>query len=86
MNYLTAGFEVLAVVTMKSMVSWVVMTCRSDEAQHFGVTYCLCLQGLRVSQARNQQKQVASSPQLNFLSTSVLDLLFNPEDRGTMFL
>jgi hypothetical protein len=48
------------VVTVKSMVFRFVTPCSSEAARHFRGTYRLHLQSLRISQARNQQKQVAS--------------------------
>jgi hypothetical protein len=49
------------VVTVKITVLWVVTPRSSERARSFGETYRLCLRGRRVSQARNQQKQAASS-------------------------
>jgi hypothetical protein len=56
-----AGFEVLTAVTMKSTVLWVVTTWISEKFQHFHFrgTYFLHLQGQRISQAKDQQKQEA---------------------------
>jgi hypothetical protein len=48
--------------------------------QRFGGTYCLHLQGQRVSQARNHKQ--ADSKQTSFM----LALLFNSENKGDMFL
>jgi hypothetical protein len=52
--------EVLMAVTMKSAVSWIVMSCSVERPQCFGGTYCLHHQSPKVSQARNQQKETGS--------------------------
>jgi hypothetical protein len=46
---LTAGLEVPTAVAMKSTDFWVVMTCSSQRAQRFRVTYRFHLQGRIVS-------------------------------------
>jgi hypothetical protein len=44
---------------MHSTAFWVVTTCNSERARYFGGIYLCQLQDRRVSQARNQQEQVA---------------------------
>jgi hypothetical protein len=58
---------------MKVMVYWVVMLCSLDTARRFGGTYYFHLQGQRIRQARNQQKQVAS---MLLASYWLLDVVF----------
>jgi hypothetical protein len=61
---------------MKSTVFWNVMPYSLVVVnQHFGGMYCLYLQGYRVIQTRNQQKE-----------SRKLDSLFDPEDGDRMFL
>jgi hypothetical protein len=62
------------------MVFWLVTPCNSEIARRFGGNDSLHLQGRRVSQARNQLSLTPDSAGL------LLDLLFDPEDRGGMFL
>jgi hypothetical protein len=57
---------------MKSSVFWTVTSLISHTAQHFRGTYCLHLQGSRVSQTRNQQMQAITSAQLAPNSAGVL--------------
>jgi hypothetical protein len=52
--------SVLMAVAMKREVCWNVTPCSLERADFFGWTYCLHLQGCRINQARNQQKQVAA--------------------------
>jgi hypothetical protein len=59
-----AEFEVLSPVIMKSTVFWSVTLCGSETARRFGGIYRLHIQGRRASQAKNQQKQAASSAEL----------------------
>jgi hypothetical protein len=68
---------------MKSTVFWVLMLCSSGRVWYVRETYCFQLQGQRVSQARNQQKEAASrvrrcyfSKMLEFLRTT---WHYNPE-------
>jgi hypothetical protein len=60
---------------MKCAVACVVMQCSSERAQRIGETYRFHLQGLRVSQARNQHEQ------LNFPPVSA-GLFFDHEDES----
>jgi hypothetical protein len=48
-RYVCVGFDGFTAVTMKSMVFWVVTPHSSEKARCFRETYCLCLQGWRVS-------------------------------------
>jgi hypothetical protein len=57
--------------SVKSMMFLVAMLCSSEQAWHLGGTYCLCLQGQRLSQARNQQQ---------------LGSIYDPEDGGNILL
>jgi hypothetical protein len=53
-------FEVLTVVAIKNTVFWNVMPCSLVEVyQLISGTYCLHLQGRRVSHAGNREKMVA---------------------------
>jgi hypothetical protein len=72
------GFEVLTAMTMKNTVFWVLLPCSMEKDQPFGGRK-LHFQGRTVSQARNQQRQVASSASFGFL----LVVLFFPEYGGT---
>jgi hypothetical protein len=66
---------------MKSTDFWVVTLCSSGKSRCFRWIYCLLFQGRRVSQARSQQKQVASS------DASLLHGLFSDSaDGGDIFL
>jgi hypothetical protein len=53
-------FRVLPAVIVKSTVFWHVTLCSLEKAQWFGGTYHLPLEGQRISQVRNEQKQTAS--------------------------
>jgi hypothetical protein len=54
-TFILVGFDVLTSVTVKIIVLWDVMACSVLEVyQCFGGTYCLHLQGQRLSQASNQ--------------------------------
>jgi hypothetical protein len=77
----SVGFEVLAEVTKKSTVFWVVTPCSPERARLLGRTYRFYLQGRRV---REESKQQLSLPpgSAGFLPC----LLFNPEDRGDIFI
>jgi hypothetical protein len=51
------GFEVLTVVVMKGTIFWDIMLCSALKVnRRFGGTYCLDLQGRRISRARNQKQ------------------------------
>jgi hypothetical protein len=64
---------------MKGRVFWVLTAFYSQRG-----IYYLHLQGRRVSQARNQQKQEAGWAPAS--GTFLLGLLFDPEDGGDMFV
>jgi hypothetical protein len=65
------GFEILATVAMTSTVLWIMTPCSFETARRFRGIYPLSLQGRRVSQTRNQQKQAPC---------------LDPEDGGDMLL
>jgi hypothetical protein len=69
---LYVGFTVLTMLSMKSMVFWVVTMCPLEKAQRFGGTYCSHLQGQRISKQKN--------------SMQVTSLILDPKDRSNMFL
>jgi hypothetical protein len=48
---------------MKTSFLWLAILCSSEKAQHFGGTQCLHLQGWRISQLRNLQRQVVEHPE-----------------------
>jgi hypothetical protein len=52
------GFGILMFVTVKGLVFWVVTPCSPERAQGTLGKYDLHLQDQRVSQRRNEQKQV----------------------------
>jgi hypothetical protein len=79
-SHTDVGFEVLTAMTVKNTVLWVLLPCTMEKDQTFGGTK-LHFQGRTVSQARNQQTQVASSAYFGFL----LVLLFFPENGGIIF-
>jgi hypothetical protein len=69
--------EILTAVDMKNSVFWDVLPCSPVKVnQCFGGIYCLHLQGLRVSQPRNQYET----------GSKMLYLFFDPEDGGDIFL
>lgn len=57
--YSIGGYEVLTEATKSNEGFRVVIPCSSEGFWHFRGKYHLCLQGKRVSEARNQQ-EVAS--------------------------
>jgi hypothetical protein len=63
-------------VTMTNMVFWVVTCCSSEAAERFEGPYRLHLQGLNVSQARDQQRQVENRAARRYI----------PEDRNLLFV
>jgi hypothetical protein len=74
------GFEVLTAVVMKSTAFWDITQCSLLKVnRRFGGTYCLHLQGRKLSWARKQHDS-------RWLLPSLLSLFFDPEDGGDMFL
>jgi hypothetical protein len=73
------GSEIPTVMVMKSSSFWNITSCSQQKVnQHSRGTYCLNLQGQRVSQARNQHEKDSKQ--------RLPCLIFNPEDEGNMFL
>jgi hypothetical protein len=52
------GFYDLTAATMRRKVCCVIIQCSSERGQRFTKTYCLHLQGRRVSQVRNQKMEI----------------------------
>jgi hypothetical protein len=71
-NVIYTGFDVLAVATVKSVAFWVVMPCSLRNALSFVETYEFHIQGLRVSQSK-EQNQVASLTTAGFLPNFPFD-------------
>jgi hypothetical protein len=67
--------EVLKIVTMKSVVFWVLTPRSSMKFRRFGGTYPSTSSGSKLCEAGNQQKQTADR-----------SWLFDPEDEGDIFL
>jgi hypothetical protein len=81
---ISVGFEVLTAVVMKSTIFWDITPCSPLSIhRRFGGTYRFHLQG-RKNKFSNKPawKQVASS----FHAGLLLNLFFDPEDGGNMFL
>jgi hypothetical protein len=79
--YPLVGFEALAAVVKKISVFWDITPCMPLKvSRHFGGTCRFQLQGWRVSRTRNQYEEVSNH------AGFFIYLLFNPEDRGDMFL
>jgi hypothetical protein len=56
--YTRIGFQVLTTVITKSSIFWDITPCSPLKVNRpFGVTYCLHLQGRRISWARNQSER-----------------------------
>jgi hypothetical protein len=52
---INVGFEVLTAVAMKTVIFWNITECSPLKVnRRFGGTYCLLLQGRRISRARNK--------------------------------
>jgi hypothetical protein len=69
-------FEVLATLTVKRTVFWLVTLCSMEKAQWFDGTYYLPHQSQRVSQVRNQQE--ASSKQCRVFHLLLVWLTLGP--------
>jgi hypothetical protein len=79
------GFEVFTALVMKSTIFWDITPCNPLKVnRRFGGTYCLHLQGRKISRARNQlESRLVTYCDAGFL----LSLhIFDPEDGGDMFL
>jgi hypothetical protein len=53
-------------------VSMVSMLCSSDRTRRFGITYCPCLQGRRISEARNSRSMSQAELSLPSAYTGIL--------------
>jgi hypothetical protein len=74
------GFEVLTAVTMKNSIFWDITPHSPVKVdRRFGGTYCLRLQGRRVSEARNQHKDLFAVCFIlvSCLAYSLLDTICN---------
>jgi hypothetical protein len=69
---------------VKSTVLWLVMPCSLEKDRRFGGTSRFYLHSQVVRQARTPQE--ASDKQSYTYLLLLLDILFDPEDRGNMFL
>jgi hypothetical protein len=70
------GFEVLTAVVIKSTVFWDITPCSPLKVnQCFGATYRLHLQGLRISQGRDQREGRWQAELLFFVSEDGGDML-----------
>jgi hypothetical protein len=79
-------FEVMTARVMRSFVCWDITYCSPLKVSpRFGGTCRLHLQSWRVSQARNQHEAARKKKSL-FQANFFLVLLFDPEDRGDIFL
>jgi hypothetical protein len=56
------GVEVLIMMTMKSIVFWVEMPCKSEMASHFGGTYSLHFQGQRMKETQKNKETSSVKP------------------------
>jgi hypothetical protein len=73
-EYIFLGSEVLTLLTMNNSIFWAVTPCRQVGChQYFVGTFCLRLQGRRVSQA-------------DLLFSGFLHLLLDHEDGGSKFV
>jgi hypothetical protein len=81
---ISAVFEVLTGVSMKSYISWYTTSCSLVKVnQHSGRNYHLHLQGQRVSQSRSQHEPVSPCCLLHALPLTTL--FFNHEVKVDMF-